>query len=120
MSIAEIIALVTAIGALIGVIANYLRQQSTDKLTAKRDQVDALLKTVNELQERNTQLYSRICELEGKIEVERGKRRELEEAVLLKDKRISDLEAEVAELQRQVKELGGIPRRRKATGELKA
>jgi len=125
MSIAEIIALLAAITALFVAIANGMKQRSDailstqrDRLTAKRDEFTLLSTAFDQLEARNTELYTRVCELEGKLETERGKRRELEAVVMAKDKRISDLETEVGELQRQVKEMGGTPRKRKATGNL--
>ena len=60
-------------------------------------------------------LSGQVAALQKELDDERARRREIEAA---KDKRIDDLQAEVEELQKQVKELGGTPRKRKATGNL--
>jgi hypothetical protein len=50
--------------------------------------------------------------LETAVEVERGKRRELEAVVMAKDARIAELEAKVIVLEKQLEELEQTPRTR--------
>jgi chromosome segregation ATPase len=113
MSIAEIIALVAGITALVAAVANGLKSKSDAEQTAKRDELAALTTTINELQERNTVLYTRVSALETALETERCKRRDLEAVVMAKDARIAELEAKVKVLEAQLEELEQTPRTRK-------
>jgi len=116
MSIAEIIAVIAGVGALIGTIAGALKQRADSILTAKREETDALLKTINEIQERNTLLYGRVSNLEEALEKERCKRRDLEAVVMAKDTRIAELESKVAILETQLEELEQTPKTRRKAG----
>ena len=128
MSAAEIIAILAAVTALFVAIANGMKQRSDailstqrDKLTAKRDEFTLLSTAFDQLEERNQQLYTRVCDLESKLETERQKRRELEDVVMAKDARIAELEQKVGVLEAQLEELEQTPRtRKKSNGVTKA
>ena len=128
MSAAEIIAILAAVTALFVAIANGMKQRSDailstqrDKLTAKRDEFTLLSTAFDQLEERNTQLYNRVQDLDAALETERCKRRELEAVVMAKDLRIAELEAKVAVLEAQLEELEQTPRtRKKSNGVTKA
>ena len=113
------IILTALLSALIGAAGG---SWQANKANAKKTEVDLLRGIIAELRtERDSDrleiavLTAKVADLKVELEVEQRKRREIEAA---KDKRIDDLQAEVEELQKQVKELGGTPRKRKATGNL--
>lgn len=124
MSVAEIIALIAGLGSLVIAVANGLKARADAEnarleldQTAKREEISALTTTINQLEERNTALYTRVSALESALETERCKRRDLEAVVMAKDARIAELEGKVKILEAQLEELEQTPKtRRRSSG----
>lgn len=114
MSAGEIVAIITAAGALITGVISIIVSGLTSKAAARKDAITSLNETIEQLQHENQRLWLRIQEYEGKIASlektinERDSRiRVLEDSLRGATQSRADREQRITELERDVGLLQG-------------